>query len=88
MPAPEAVASGIMASQKSSPVAVTVISYITTDSSLQGLMAIPCLVGQIFQVHMYFSAGCLTNAGPRCGTEMLNAPLDAWLGISLRRGCA
>ncbi len=50
MPAPEAVAAGLMASQKSSPVAVTVISYITNDVVQQGLMAIPALVGQIFQV--------------------------------------
>jgi hypothetical protein len=50
MPAPEAIAAGLMASQKSSPVAVTVVSYISSDVAQQGLMAIPALVGQIFQV--------------------------------------
>jgi solute carrier family 10 (sodium/bile acid cotransporter), member 7 len=47
---PEAVAVMIMSSQKSGAVAVTVISYITHDTSQQGLLAIPCLIGQVTQV--------------------------------------
>ncbi len=40
----------VMSSQKSAPVAVTVISYITPDPAIQGLLAIPCVVGQISQI--------------------------------------
>ncbi len=40
----------IMASQKSAPVAVTVISYIASEPATQGLLAIPCVVGQISQI--------------------------------------
>ena len=40
----------IMVSQKSSPVAITVISYITDNLAQQGLFAIPCLIGQISQI--------------------------------------
>ncbi|KAL4434255.1 hypothetical protein ABPG75_000696 [Micractinium tetrahymenae] len=50
MPAPENVSTGIMASQKSGPVSVAVIGYITSDTSLQGLLAIPAVVGQLVQV--------------------------------------
>lgn len=50
MPAPENVATGIMASQKSGPVSVAVIGYITSDTSLQGLLAIPAVLGQLVQV--------------------------------------
>ena len=39
-----------MAAQKSAPVAVTLISYITTDASVQGLLAIPALIGQLCQI--------------------------------------
>ena len=40
----EAVAVIIMASQKSAPVAVTVVSYITYDAQLQGILAIPAII--------------------------------------------
>jgi SBF-like CPA transporter family (DUF4137) len=50
LPLPEAIAIVIMASQKSAPVAVTVILYITSDASIQGILALPCVVGQIAQV--------------------------------------
>lgn len=50
MPPPENVATGVMAAQKSGPVAVAVISYITNDVALQGLMAIPAVIGQLVQV--------------------------------------
>ena len=46
-PAAPALAS---AAQKSAPVAVTVISYITTDTSRQGLMATPGFIGQLAQI--------------------------------------
>ena len=48
----EAIAVVIVASQKSAPVAVTVISYITGDVSAQGLLAIPAIVGQLTQIFM------------------------------------
>ncbi|EFN58255.1 hypothetical protein CHLNCDRAFT_20234, partial [Chlorella variabilis] len=50
MPLKEAIAATIMSSQKSAPVAVTVISYLTSDVTQQGLLAVPCIVGQLAQV--------------------------------------
>ena len=50
LPVREAIAVLIMSSQKSAPVAVTVITYITPDISQQGLLAIPCIVGQLAQI--------------------------------------
>ncbi|GLC37781.1 hypothetical protein PLESTM_000647600 [Pleodorina starrii] len=49
-PIKEHVAVVIMASQKSAPVAVTVISYITSIPAQQGLLAIPSVVGQLSQI--------------------------------------
>ena len=39
-----------MSSQKSAPVAVTVLSYLTSDAVQQGLFAIPAIVGQVAQI--------------------------------------
>lgn len=50
MPPPENIATSIMASQKSGPVAVAVIGYITNDVAQQGLLAIPAVLGQLVQV--------------------------------------
>jgi sodium/bile acid cotransporter 7 len=50
LPVREAIAVFIMSSQKSAPVAVTVITYITPDIAQQGLLAIPCIVGQLAQI--------------------------------------
>ncbi len=50
VPLPEAVSVVIMASQKSAPVAVTVITYIARDTALQGVLAVPCVVGQLIQI--------------------------------------
>lgn len=50
LPAPENVATGLMAAQKSGPVSVAVIGYITSDVSQQGLLAIPAVLGQLVQV--------------------------------------
>ncbi len=50
VPLPEAVSVVIMASQKSAPVAVTVITYIAADTALQGVLAVPCVVGQLLQI--------------------------------------
>ena len=47
---PEKVALIIMCAQKSAPVAVTLISYITSSSTEQGLLAVPALVGQLAQI--------------------------------------
>jgi len=41
-----------MASQKSAPVAITLISYITQSASTQGLLSAPCIVGQLVQIFM------------------------------------
>jgi sodium/bile acid cotransporter 7 len=46
----ERVAVVIMSAQKSAPVAVTVITYITRSAVQQGLLAIPALVGQLTQI--------------------------------------
>eukprot|EP00898_Chlorokybus_atmophyticus_P008906 jgi/Chlat1/9016/Chrsp94S08290 len=52
LPLVEAIAVVIMASQKSAPVAVTVISYVTTDIVQQGLLAVPAIVGQLTQIFL------------------------------------
>jgi sodium/bile acid cotransporter 7 len=39
-----------MASQKSAPVAVTVITNVTNDLTQQGLLAIPAIVSQLSQI--------------------------------------
>ena len=46
-PPPEAICTGIMASQKSGPVAVAIIGFITSDTELQGLMDICPVIGQL-----------------------------------------
>ena len=50
LPLVDGIAVLIMSSQKSAPVAVTVISYLTADIIQQGLFAIPAIVGQIAQI--------------------------------------
>lgn len=40
----------IMASQKSAPVAVSVITFITSDAATQGILAVPCVIGQLMQI--------------------------------------
>ena len=50
LPLVDGIAVLIMSSQKSAPVAVTIISYLTTDIKQQGLFAIPAIVGQIAQI--------------------------------------
>lgn len=40
----------IMGSQKSAPVAVTIISYITSNKSQQGLLILPAMIGQMVQI--------------------------------------
>lgn len=49
-PLREAIAVAIMASQKSAPVAVTVISYLSNHPAQQGLLAMPAVVGQLAQI--------------------------------------
>jgi len=39
-----------MVSQKSSPVAITVISYITDNMAQKGLFVTPCIIGQLSQI--------------------------------------
>ncbi|CAL8465038.1 g4573 [Coccomyxa elongata] len=51
-PVKEGIAVLIMASQKSAPIAVTVISYITPDIAQQGLFSVPAIVGQLAQIFM------------------------------------
>jgi hypothetical protein len=46
-----------MAAQKSGPVSVAVIGYITSDVSLQGLLAIPAVLGQLVQVCVFVGGG-------------------------------
>eukprot|EP00899_Mesostigma_viride_P001880 jgi/Mesvir1/11693/Mv00085-RA.1 len=50
MPLQEGIATIITASQKSAPVAVTVINYITSNPTNQGLLAVPCIIGQLVQI--------------------------------------
>jgi sodium/bile acid cotransporter 7 len=48
----QAIAVIVMASQKSSPVAISVIVIITTMKQQKGLRTIPCLLGQLGQIFM------------------------------------
>lgn len=50
LPASDRVAVVIMSSQKSAPVAVAVISYITSSTAEQGLLCLPALIGQMCQI--------------------------------------
>lgn len=50
LPLREGAAVLIMSSQKSAPVAITVITYVTSNASQQGLFAIPCIIGQLAQI--------------------------------------
>lgn len=52
LPLVDCIAVLIMSSQKSAPVAVTVISYLTNDIVQQGLLAVPAIVGQLAQIFM------------------------------------
>jgi sodium/bile acid cotransporter 7 len=52
MPIEEGVAVVIMGSQKSAPVAVTAILYITDVVSTQGLLSVPCIIAQLVQIFM------------------------------------
>jgi sodium/bile acid cotransporter 7 len=52
MPIEEGVAVTIMGSQKSAPVAVTAILYLTDSVPTQGLLSVPCIVGQLVQIFM------------------------------------
>ncbi len=53
----------VMASQKSAPVAVTLISYVTSDPAQQGLLAIPSIVGQLSQI--FIGAALAKYLAPR-----------------------
>ena len=46
-PIESAIAVTIMASQKSTPVALVVISSLTSDSKQLGLLAVPCIIGTL-----------------------------------------
>eukprot|EP00243_Klebsormidium_subtile_P002542 TRINITY_DN1508_c0_g1_i4.p1 TRINITY_DN1508_c0_g1~~TRINITY_DN1508_c0_g1_i4.p1 ORF type:complete len:400 (+),score=16.87 TRINITY_DN1508_c0_g1_i4:100-1299(+) len=52
LPLIEAISIVIMSSQKSAPVAVTIITYISPNISTQGLLSIPALIGQLFQIFL------------------------------------
>lgn len=47
---PEAVSTILLASQKAPPVAFTVITYMTPDPVLQGLLAVPSIAGGLLSV--------------------------------------
>ena len=52
VPLKQAIAVVIMASQKSSPVGLAVISNLTSSPGDKGLYAVPCIVGQLIQIFM------------------------------------
>ena len=52
VPTKQAISLLIMCSQKSSPVALSVIAIIASGSAQQGLMIIPCIIGQLTQIFM------------------------------------
>ncbi|GLI61193.1 hypothetical protein VaNZ11_003427 [Volvox africanus] len=49
-PLREAIAVVIMSSQKSAPVVVTTITFMTKDAAQQGLLSLPSIVGQLCQI--------------------------------------
>ncbi len=61
-PLPERIAVIIVASQKSAPVGITLVTCITSDSYKQGAMTVPLIIGQISQIFIgqslanYFAA--------------------------------
>lgn len=57
----EAIAVVIVSSQKSAPVAVTLISYVTGDTVAQGLLALPAIVGQLTQIFIGSAISALVN---------------------------
>jgi sodium/bile acid cotransporter 7 len=63
LPAREGVALVIMCSQKSAPVAVAVITYLTRSAAQQGLFALPALVGQLTQI---FVGSALSRRFAKC----------------------
>jgi sodium/bile acid cotransporter 7 len=52
VPLKQAISIIIMCSQKSSPVALSVIAIISKEPSQQGLLIIPCILGQLSQIMM------------------------------------
>jgi len=50
LPLPQMISVVIMASQKSSPVGLAVITNLQADPTRKGLFALPCLVGQLSQI--------------------------------------
>ena len=50
LPPKEAACVVLMASQKSAPVAVNVITFVAASAAAQGALAVPCVVGQLLQI--------------------------------------
>ncbi len=51
-PMKQAISVIIMASQKSSPVALAVITSLAVDAQVKGLYVLPCIIGQLTQIFM------------------------------------
>jgi sodium/bile acid cotransporter 7 len=95
LPPRERVAVVIMSAQKSAPVAVTVITYITRSGVQQGLLAIPALVGQLTQI--FIGSALARNlakqvqlaeevqAAPSEEEQQQGAPSEAEAGTAARR---
>lgn len=69
VPLYEGISAVIMASQKSAPVAVTVITYLTSDTEMQGVLAVPCVIGQLVQIFVgqplaYYLADLIARSAP------------------------
>lgn len=74
-----------MASQKSAPVAVTVIAYLVKSTQQQGLLALPAVVGQLAQIFIgsglaAWLSGVVSVAGGVGATALQASPVR-------RRGC-
>ena len=74
LPVRDRIAVTIMASQKSAPVAITLIFYLTSNPRQQGLLAVPALVGQLAQI---FIGSMLT----RCFLRLARAEAGAGAGV-------
>jgi sodium/bile acid cotransporter 7 len=71
VPIKQAIALMIMASQKSSPVALSVIAIVAESNDVQGLMTIPCILGQLSQIFIgYIYSRWLSKYVSRLETEL------------------
>ena len=88
MPPRERVAVVIMSAQKSAPVAVAVITYISHRPEQQGLLAIPSLLGQVTQILVGSALARMLARQVRSYEEALENEADEAAGAEMVEGRA